>query len=992
MLSRIVLLTALLAVLLFAPGAAQVPTPQNLTATVVDGPAVQLAWDAPAGLWLYKVYRAGADGAGLMSIGVAGAARYTDNGVVPGESYTYAVAATGLAGGSVVEGAKSAPVAVAVPPSTTQGVVAGKVTDETDGTGIPYAQVLVVSTTDTTRWVQVVTDLKGQYKVVLDPGTYLIHVQPPYSSLRSWQAEWYENAADRTQATPVVVAAGATLTINIALGSGAGSTALLQLIHNAADPAAATVDIYLDSVRVLNDFAFRQATPFLALPAGVPLTVSIAPGTSTGVGDAVKSLTVTLDSGKVYLAIANGVLDPTGFAANPDGRPIAFAVITKTPALTSGSGGNVHLAVLHGATDAPTVDVVARGVGTLVDNAAYGDLTDYLAVPPAAYTLDVKDGSGSVTVASFVADLSGLANGAAVVFASGFLDPAANKNGPAFGLYAALPSGVVVALPPEGTPQADQGVIAGTVDDEVTGTALEGAKVMAFRTGHATPMAAWTKTGADGSYALQLPAGAYYLRVEPPVPSATGPNYLPEWYDNAVTVLNATAVTVVSGDTITVDVGLTPVIPPVMVGIAGTITSTAGEALAGAHVVVMRSVQETAQLACMPGTVPADLGSSVVIESVGECHGVVWVGTTDAAGAYRATVPGNHAYIVMAAKKGYVPEYYNDRSSPLTADRIVMGTADTAGIDLALSPVPGTGVTISGFVKDAQGHGVPARVIALMHGISPLPVVPRFGHADSTGAFTIKAVVGGKCILMAIPYCGYAPAFYREGAYGVLSWKDAEVVTIGDGVAGITIGVVPLKSRGVAVLAGLVRSATRLPIKGVFVSVRSALGEVLGYAMTDAEGTFAIPGVAAGPVNIAADAGGFDPAMVSIAVPDGSPMISGIEMTLSGTTVGTEDPDGLPSAFGLLQNYPNPFNPSTQIGVDVPSESRVMVTVFNVLGERVATVFEGNLTAGRHMLQWDGRDGRGGLLPSGVYLYRLEAWASTGEGAPPQVRKMLLVR
>ena len=101
------------------------------------------------------------------------------------------------------------------------------------------------------------------------------------------------------------------------------------------------------------------------------------------------------------------MLNPGSFAANPDGRSTAFTLFIKTMAQESGSGGNVEFAALHGATDAPTVDIVARGVATLVDNAAYGDITSYLSVPPAKYLLDVKDSSGTVRVATFSADLSG---------------------------------------------------------------------------------------------------------------------------------------------------------------------------------------------------------------------------------------------------------------------------------------------------------------------------------------------------------------------------------------------------------------------------------------------------------------------------------------------------------------------------------------------------------------------------------------------------------
>jgi hypothetical protein len=106
--------------------------------------------------------------------------------------------------------------------------------------------------------------------------------------------------------------------------------------------------------------------------------------------------------------------------------------------------------VLHGSTDAPTVDVKAREAGnvTLVDDAAYSDITGYIQVPPADYTLDLYLSDGTTLVESFIAPLSGLGGGAAAVFASGFLDPSINQNGAAFGIFAALPDGNVVEFVP----------------------------------------------------------------------------------------------------------------------------------------------------------------------------------------------------------------------------------------------------------------------------------------------------------------------------------------------------------------------------------------------------------------------------------------------------------------------------------------------------------------------------------------------------------------
>jgi hypothetical protein len=226
----------------------------------------------------------------------------------------------------------------------------------------------------------------------------------------------------------------------------AQTTARLQVIHNAADPAAESVDVYLDGTLLLDDFGFREATSFIDAPANQAINVGIAPGTSSSVDDTLKNFVFNLAEGGTYVAVANGVLDPGSFTANPDGRDIAFTIFGNDMAREAATTmDNVDFFVLHGSTDAPTVDVIARDVATLVDNAAYGDMTDYISVPPASYLLDVTPGDDNETiVATFEADLSGLAGGAAVVFASGFLAPVEGQ--PAFGIYAALPTGDVVAF------------------------------------------------------------------------------------------------------------------------------------------------------------------------------------------------------------------------------------------------------------------------------------------------------------------------------------------------------------------------------------------------------------------------------------------------------------------------------------------------------------------------------------------------------------------
>ena len=146
-----------------------------------------------------------------------------------------------------------------------------------------------------------------------------------------------------------------------------------------------------------------------------------------------------LTADEKYIVFANGLLTG-GYLPNPDGRNTGFTLFVKTMAREVGTGSGVDLFVLHGSTDAPTVDVKAREAGNLVlvNDAAYSDITPYFSVPAGNYTLDLYLSDGTTLVASFIAPLAGLGGGSAAVFASGFLNPAGNQNGAAFGLFAAL--------------------------------------------------------------------------------------------------------------------------------------------------------------------------------------------------------------------------------------------------------------------------------------------------------------------------------------------------------------------------------------------------------------------------------------------------------------------------------------------------------------------------------------------------------------------------
>jgi len=237
-----------------------------------------------------------------------------------------------------------------------------------------------------------------------------------------------------------------TITSTMLVAAATAQTARVQVIHNCADAIADEVDVYLNGTLLLDDFAFRTATPFTDVTAGSPITVAIAPKNSTSVADSIYSLTTTLTANATYVALANGIVSTSGYNPVPDFELDIYAMGREA----ASNGTNTDLLVVHGSTDAPTVDV-RSGIETLVDDISYGNFSNgYLELPTADYTIRLTNTTGAQTVQTYSAPLStlGLTGGAGVVVASGFLNPAANSNGPAFGLYVALPTGgAMIALP-----------------------------------------------------------------------------------------------------------------------------------------------------------------------------------------------------------------------------------------------------------------------------------------------------------------------------------------------------------------------------------------------------------------------------------------------------------------------------------------------------------------------------------------------------------------
>lgn len=91
-----------------------------------------------------------------------------------------------------------------------------------------------------------------------------------------------------------------------------------------------------------------------------------------------------------------------------------------------------------------------------------------------------------------------------------------------------------------------------------------------------------------------------------------------------------------------------------------------------------------------------------------------------------------------------------------------------------------------------------------------------------------------------------------------------------------------------------------------------------------------------------------------------------------------QNPDAMeiPAMVTDHRCYPNPFNPSTNISFSISNKTQVQVNIYNVKGQKVKALFNGELNQGKHFLRWDGQNDNGSTVSSGIYFYRIEAGKS----------------
>ena len=219
------------------------------------------------------------------------------------------------------------------------------------------------------------------------------------------------------------------------------TSTLVQFLHNSADESLDTVDIYVDNRRVLNDFRYLHSSPFVAIYADSSQTIYIAPHNSVDNTTAFYSKTVNYDVSTSRYLIIEGIKDP-GYNPPGSSNPLFLREYSGAKMLAENEG-DIDVLFYNGSTDASQLDIDETSVPipNLATNLNYGEFSPFRSLTGGNYHLNVEDANNFSNTYDAAFQNYGLTDKAIVVLASGFMNPAQNKNGNPFGMYVSLPNG-----------------------------------------------------------------------------------------------------------------------------------------------------------------------------------------------------------------------------------------------------------------------------------------------------------------------------------------------------------------------------------------------------------------------------------------------------------------------------------------------------------------------------------------------------------------------
>jgi hypothetical protein len=700
---------------------------------------------------------------------------------------------------------------------------------------------------------------------------------------------------------------------------------------------------------------------------------------------------VTERSQATTVAVTDSV-NPTGidFLLNPEGPPPpppGQGTISGTVAAHSDSAnvpfGGVHISAYHPNGDHPVAFATTDNQGHYTLHVEFGD---YQIKAEAMHFVslwynNVTERSQATTVA--VAD-------------------SVNPTGIDFLLNPVPP-------PP---PPPGQGTISGNITAQMdTLTVPLAAMVYAYHPNSDHP-SAYTMTDRSGNYTLHVEFGDYQIRAE-------AMRFVSEWYNNVTERAQATIVTVADSvnptgiDFVLAPQGPPPPPPPPLSGISGTVTNFATNLpLTGAMVTAisvnnhwmhfMARTDSTGAylIGARPGeyvvqasargftmmeypthvtvpesTIVANINFALTPINFGSISGMVTdtagVGLagafvearklgmpynlhtrTDSTGAYTFSQVIAGSYRLRAFKRGFMHGMYPD--SVVVAE----GQAVT-GINIVLGqvPPPFRGSIAGTVTADSTGAPIAHAVVVAIGGDRHRMF--RYTFTDDDGTYTLDG-------LSDVPYkvfCasrGFVGEFYNN----VTNINDATPVT--PNATGINFALAT-SNPGPRAFGGYVSTPEGICAGSVVYA--SVDGQIVSITVSDLDGYYSFEGIEPGTFAVAVasvDGDGQLDQPVDASFSD----VGDANIVIEPLSTGDVAP--IPTASSLAQNYPNPFNAQTMIAFNLSTSGRVQLDVYNMIGQKITTLVDGDFNSGSYNVIWNGRDASGNAVSSGIYYYRLK--------------------
>jgi fibronectin type 3 domain-containing protein len=389
---------------------------------------------------------------------------------------------------------------------------------------------------------------------------------------------------------------------------------------------------------------------------------------------------------------------------------------------------------------------------------------------------------------------------------------------------------------------APPGVVEGMVRN-TDGLGLRGVRVKLFDILHGE-FVLENYTDDTGHYKFPLVNPSTYLvRARP-----DSEQYLPQWYNGAAELSDATPVVVPESTTVTVDFTIQrATIADGPFTLSGSVYDLAHAPLPGARIMVFRIVN--------------DRPVEDLLDGEEGDHDLVSTMLTDMDGRYFFVLPAGH-YIVGALKEQYYPQFWDHRNSPLEATVIHLAQ-DTGGINFDLKPSGDAHGLLSGTLFSAVDSSRLRGLVLGFHKPAPdsaFSGIVLFTHTDLMGNYLLQGMPDGYYVILGLPRGEFVPTFYSTSGGTPLHDSATSVAVAGDSVGGIDIYSRPDSVQGLNAVIGRVNAGSPGstpvpssidPVAGAVITIVSPDNRTpVGSAITHSDGSYAVAGLAPGSYTI----------------------------------------------------------------------------------------------------------------------------------------------